>query len=133
MLRATAFVPWINGCRAAVEIDGERYMDGGLVNRTPLDIIPEGGFDELWIAVCSPSGKAELTRELSARKRRERLVVITPGVDLPAGRWTMDWASIGRTIEIGREDVTKTLERVIACNGNVVHGCDTERLERKLG
>ncbi len=75
MVRATAFVPWINGLRTAVEIDGHRYMDGGLVNRTPLELVPEGEFDEFWIAACSPSGKAELTRELAARRRRERLVV----------------------------------------------------------
>ena len=133
MLRATAFVPWINGLRTAVEIDGKRYMDGGLVNRTPLEIVPEGVVDELWIAACSPSGKAELARELAACRRRERLVVITPGEELPGGRWTMDWATLGRTIEIGRDDMTRTLERLAGKAGNVVHGDDTEVLERAIG
>jgi predicted acylesterase/phospholipase RssA len=133
MLRATAFVPWINGLRTAVEIDGERYMDGGLVNRTPLELVPEGVYDELWIAACSPSGRAELTRELRATRRPERLVVITPGEELPGGRWTMDWATLGRTIEIGRDDMARTLERLTATAGNVVHGDDTELLERAIG
>lgn len=132
MLRATAFVPWINGLRTAVEIDGEHYMDGGLVNRTPLEIVPDGVFDELWIAACSPSGKAELSRELAARPRYERLVVITPGEELPAGRWSMDWATLGRTIEIGRDDIVKTLGRLNASAGHVVHGLDSEPLERAL-
>ena len=133
MLRASAFVPWINGLRTAVEIDGERYMDGGLVNRTPLSLVPEGVFDELWIAACSPSGKLELSRELAEHRRRERLVVITPGEELPAGRWSMDWATLGRTIEIGREDTRKTLDRVGSNGGHVVTGVDVDGLRAALG
>lgn len=122
MLRATAFVPWINGFRAAVKIDGERYMDGGLVNRTPLELVPEGEFDELWIAACSPSGIAELNRTLSENPRPERLVVITPGAELPAGRWTMDWATLERTIGQGQRDMTKAIEASFASKESVVQG-----------
>jgi len=122
MLRATGFVPWINGCRAAVEIDGERYMDGGLVNRTPLEIVPSDRFDELWIAACSPSGITELERALAGRRRRERLVVVTPGEELPVGRWTMDWSRISAAIELGRRDMSDVIERVLATDGPVVYG-----------
>jgi predicted acylesterase/phospholipase RssA len=132
MLRATAFVPWINGLRTAVEIDGARYMDGGLVNRTPLAIVPEGVVDELWIAVCSPSGKTELARELAARPRRERLVVITPGEELPGGRWTMDWATLRRTIEIGRADIIATIEEALSTRGAVVCGAGAGVLREAL-
>jgi len=132
MLRATSFVPWINGLRTAVEIDGDRYMDGGLVNRTPLEIVPEGEFDELWIAVCSPSGINELRKALVEHPRRERLVIITPGVELPAGRWTMDWATLERTIEIGRLDMIEAIEKALSTNGNVVHGMRVEEIENVL-
>jgi len=60
MLRATGFVPWINGLRRTVAIDGHRYLDGGLVHRVPLEMIPEDRYDELWIAACSPNGLREL-------------------------------------------------------------------------
>jgi predicted acylesterase/phospholipase RssA len=110
MLRATAFVPYINGFRAAVQIDGERYMDGGLVHRVPFDLIPEGRYDEIWIAACSPNGRNELREELARTRREERLVVITPTRSLPAGRWTMAWKPISETIEIGRRDIEAAIE-----------------------
>jgi predicted acylesterase/phospholipase RssA len=132
MLRATGYVPWINGCTTAVEIDGERYMDGGLVNRTPLEMVPEGIYDELWIAACSPSGTAELVRALAEHERRERLVVVTPGDELPAGRWTMDWPTIERAIEMGRRDMRSAISKTRATDGDVVHGSVSGELESAL-
>jgi len=111
MLRATGFVPWINGLREAVAIDGERYIDGGLVHRVPLDLIPEGRYDELWIAACSPNGLRELREELSRVRREERLVVITPSDPLPVGRWTMEWSRISQAIELGRRDIASAIEQ----------------------
>ena len=133
MVRATAFVPWINGLRTAVEIDGERYMDGGLVNRTPLEMVPEGRFDELWIATCSPRGIMELTKTLVENRRKERLVIITPGAELPAGRWTMDWATLGRTIEIGRRDMSETVEKMSGTSESLVHGVRAAEITNILG
>jgi predicted acylesterase/phospholipase RssA len=133
MIRATAFVPWINGLRTAVEIDGERYMDGGLVNRTPLDLVPKGEFDELWIAACSPSGIKELTNTLVGNRRDERLVVVTPGAELPAGRWSMDWATLGRTIEIGRRDMSKAIDLALSSREPVVHGDRAGELRQTPG
>jgi predicted acylesterase/phospholipase RssA len=105
MLRATAFVPYINGFRGAVSIAGKRYLDGGLVHRVPLDLIPEGRFDELWIAACSPNGLRELRVELARVRRRERLIVVTPSSPLPVGRWTMEWSKISQAIQLGRRDI----------------------------
>lgn len=105
MLRATAFVPYINGFRGAVAIGSERYVDGGLVHRVPLDLIPEGRFDELWIAACSPNGLRELQAEMARVRRPERLVVITPSARFPVGRWTMEWSKISQAIELGRRDI----------------------------
>jgi predicted acylesterase/phospholipase RssA len=133
MLRATGFVPWINGLCTAVEIDGERYMDGGLVNRTPLEIVPEGEFDELWIAACSPSGMAELQRALADHPRDERLVVITPGAELPVGRWTMDWARISAAIELGRRDMSETIERALGCSDTLAYGLRAREIRQTLG
>ncbi len=105
MLRATSFVPWINGFRRAIEIDGERYLDGGVVHRVPFAMVPEGRFDELWIGACSPHGLAELESELRAQRRRERLVIVTPSEALPVGRWTMEWARIRLAIALGMRDM----------------------------
>jgi predicted acylesterase/phospholipase RssA len=132
MLRATGFVPWINGLRAAVEIDGERYMDGGLVNRTPLEIVPSDAVDELWIAACSPSGAAELEQELANHHRRERLVIVTPGEELPVGRWTMDWSRISAAIELGRRDMSAVIERTLATSDHVVYGARSAPLLRAI-
>lgn len=122
MLRATAFVPYINGFRRAISIDGERYMDGGLVHRVPLDLIPEGRFDEMWVAACSPNGLRELRDELTRVRRRERLVVVTPSETLPVGRWTMQWSRIRRAIDLGRRDIERAIELATTGDQQVVIG-----------
>jgi predicted acylesterase/phospholipase RssA len=122
MLRATAFVPYINGFRGAVSINRERYMDGGLIHRVPLDLIPEGRYDELWIAACSPNGLRELREELSRVQRKERLVVVTPSRELPVGRWTMDWSRISEAIELGRRDIETAIEQAQSTDGPVFIG-----------
>jgi hypothetical protein len=72
-------------------------------------MVPEGRFDELWVAACSPHGLAELETELRAHRRRERLVVVTPSERLPVGRWTMEWEKIRRAIDLGRRDMQAAL------------------------
>ncbi len=126
-LRATAFVPWINGLRSAISIDERRYVDGGLVHRVPLRMIPEGRFDELWIAACSPNGLRELAQELAAARRRERLVVIVPSEPLPVQRWTMEWARVRKAVELGRRDMEAAIEEVGSGQGSVVLGDDSLR------
>jgi predicted acylesterase/phospholipase RssA len=105
MLRATAFVPWINGFTRAVTVDGERYLDGGLTHRVPLQMIPEGRFDQIWIGACSPNGIRELEKELAGSRRPEELIVVTPSEELPVGRWTMEWSRISKAIDLGRTDM----------------------------
>jgi NTE family protein len=109
MIRATAHVPWINGFTTSVEIDGQRFLDGGLVHRVPLALIPEDRFDEIWIAACSPSGRRELDRELETRNRPEKLVVITPSDELPVTRWTMEWPRLEQAIALGCKDMTAAI------------------------
>ena len=132
MLRATSFVPWINGLRTAVAIDGDRYLDGGLVHRVPLGMIPEGRFDELWVAACSPNGLRELRDELETSRRPERLVVVTPSSALPVERWTMDWVRIRQAVELGRRDIETAIEAYHRGAGPVVVGAGTDSLRALL-
>ena len=109
-LRATAFVPWINGFRTSVPIGTDRFLDGGLTGRVPLAMIAPGEVDEIWVAACSPNGVRELRGELeAAASRPERIVVITPSEPLPVRRWTMAWERIRRAIDIGRRDMERAL------------------------
>ena len=85
-------------------------MDGGLVHRVPLDLVPEGRFDELWIAACSPNGLRELRVELARLRRKERLVVVTPSQPFPVGRWTMEWSKISQAIALGRRDIEAAID-----------------------
>ena len=96
--------------------------DGGLVNRTPLEIVPKDRFDELWIAACSPSGIGALESALAEHDRSERLVIVTPGDELPAGRWTMDWPTLERTIAKGREDAKTAIRLSKTRDGTVASG-----------
>ena len=133
MLRATAFVPYINGLRQSVIINGERYLDGGLVHRVPLSMVPEGLFDELWIAACSPHGLAELESELEQHRRRERLVIVTPSAPLPVGRWTMEWSKISEAISLGERDMRAAIDGVVRDRGAVIVGADADRLRGAIG
>jgi len=111
MLRATGFVPWVNGLTASIEIDGKRYLDGGLVGRVPLGLIRPGEVDEIWVSACSPNGRRELEQELDAAgSRPEKIIICNPSRDLPIGRWTMDWDRISEAIEIGRGDMEGCIE-----------------------
>ena len=127
MLRATGFVPWINGLRETVAIDGHRYLDGGLVHRVPFEMIPEDRYDELWIAACSPNGLRELQGEIERSCRSERLVIITPSDPLPVGRWTMEWSRISQAIELGRRDMEAAIERTQSTDRSVFIGADNAR------
>jgi len=122
MLRATAFVPWINGLRTAISINTDRYLDGGLVHRVPLGMVPEGRFDELWVSACSPNGLRELARELGAARRSERLVVVVPSEPLPVERWTMEWARVREAIDLGRKDMEAAIEAARSSQGDIVVG-----------
>lgn len=133
MLRATAFVPYINGLRQSVSIDGKRYLDGGLVHRVPLSMVPEGRFDELWIAACSPHGLAELESELEQHRRRERLVIVTPSAPLPVGRWTMEWSKVSEAISLGERDMRAAIDGVARDRGAVIVGADADRLRGAIG
>jgi predicted patatin/cPLA2 family phospholipase len=122
MLRATGFVPWINGLRGTVAIDGHRYLDGGLVHRVPFEMIPEDRYDELWIAACSPNGLRELRAEIERSRRSERLVVVTPSRPLPVNRWTMEWSRIRQAVELGRRDIEAAIEKSRSDNRAVFIG-----------
>ncbi len=100
-------------------------MDGGLIHRVPLDLIPEGRYDELWIAACSPNGLRELREELGRVHRKERLVVITPSNSFPVGRWTMEWSKISLAIELGRRDIETAIEQTQSTDGPVFIGADS--------
>ena len=119
MLRATGFVPWINGLRGAVAIDGHRYLDGGLIHRVPFEMIPEDRYDELWVAACSPNGLRELRGEIERTCRPERLVIVTPSRPLPVNRWTMEWSRISQAIELGRRDIEAAIDEVRSHDGPV--------------
>ncbi len=91
MLRATAFVPYINGLRGAVSIDGERYMDGGLIHRVPLDLDPRGAVrravDRGMFAERAPRAQGRARRESTARS----VWSSSPRVEncrSDAGRWS---------------------------------------------
>lgn len=132
MLRATSFVPWINGLRTSIPIDGVRYLDGGLVHRVPFEMVPEGRYDELWVAACSPNGIRELHRELAAKKRQERLVLVTPSARLPVERWTMEWARIREAVEVGRGDIIEAVRGTVESQGPVAIGTARETLLEAL-
>jgi len=132
MVRAGGFMPFVNGLRAAVVIDGERYLDGGLVARVPLSMIPEGSFDEIWVSACSPHGEAELYPQLATWNRPERLVVLTPSERLPVGRFTMKWSLLEEAFRLGERDFARAAELAAVTSDHVVVGRRADRYRGAL-
>lgn len=132
MLRAGGFMPLVNGLRAAAVVDGERYLDGGLVARVPLCMIPEDAFDEIWVGACSPHGEEELYPQLAGWRRPERLVVVTPSRRLPVGRFTLSWRRLEEAMRIGADDMARAAELAATTSGHVVVGRHAERYRRAL-
>jgi predicted acylesterase/phospholipase RssA len=133
MIRATGHVPLMNGLGSSVEIDGDEYLDGGVVARVPFEMVPDGCYDEIWVAACSPHGLRELEHNLNTWNRPERLVVVTPSTDLPVGRWTMDWERIRDTIAIGVTDMGSAVDAALESPDHVVVGRRAEILREMIG
>jgi len=124
-----------------VEVDGERYVDGGVVDNTALSVALAAGARRVVLLVCSPAvaGVPEPRRPLDAllgafdlalhaRLRRE-LAEVPAGVevvviDLP-GAERVDWQDFSRTDElIGRgyrraREVLDALEEAASPAGRV--------------
>jgi len=91
------------------------------------------GFDELWVAACSPHGLEELEDRLARWNRPERLVVVTPSTELAVDRWTLDWARIQETIEIGRADMESAIAAAAAGSDHVFVGRRADRYRDLVG
>jgi hypothetical protein len=94
--------------------------------------VPDDTFDELWIAACSPSGITELFGALAEHRRGERLVVITPGAELPVTRWTMEWSRLEKAIELGRRDMSEAIELALVTGESIAYGNRAGDIRPKL-
>ncbi|MEA3223001.1 MAG: patatin-like phospholipase family protein [Thermodesulfobacteriota bacterium] len=109
-IRASCWVPFINGIFSAIKIDGNRYLDGGLTGRIPIDCADLEAFDEVWIVAASPNGIKELDKiDLSAYERPE-FIVITPSSSVPVGRGDLDIDKFYATAEMGFYDTKKAIK-----------------------
>ncbi len=113
-LRASAFLPYVNGIGTAVEIGEEKYRDAGLTGRIPLDILPQNYYDEIWLILCSPASIDELPAVLMRFPQKDRVHVLVPSRDLPVGRMSSDMNKIEATINIGYEDGLKFIDKILA-------------------
>ena len=110
-IRASCFMPFINGIFAAMRIDGGSYLDGGLTGRIPLDCTDLTRFDEVWLAVASPNAMAELQTELG-RHHGTRIIVITPSRPTPVSRMTIDKTRFHDTATLGYYDTIRVIKRL---------------------
>lgn|GEM_PF-1907965 len=110
-IRASCWVPFINGIFSTIKIDGNRYLDGGLTGRIPIDCADLESFDEVWIVAASPNGIKELEEiDLSVYERPE-FIIITPSSPVPVGRGDLDIDKFYATAEMGFYDTKKAIKK----------------------
>ncbi len=103
-IRASCYMPFINGVFSAKLIDGNRYLDGGLTGRIPVDCVDLSDFNEVWIVVASPNGMRELaSMHLSGYKDTE-FIIITPSINMPIGKGEIDLKKFKAAFQLGLSD-----------------------------
>lgn len=108
-IRASCYVPFINGIFSTIKIDGNRYLDGGLTGRIPIDCADLESFDEVWIVAASPNGIKELDKIDFSFYRRPKFITITPGSPVPVGRSELDIDKFHATAELGVYDTKEAI------------------------
>jgi predicted acylesterase/phospholipase RssA len=104
VLRASAYLPVVNGIKSAISINGKRYRDAGLTQRIPISVINPDEYDEIWVILCSPSSRKEWHEIENGIDYGYKIRGLTPSRDLPIGRMSGDLTKIEATINIGYED-----------------------------
>ena len=109
-IRASCYMPFINGIFATITIAGKRYLDGGLTGRIPIDCTDLAPFDVVWLAVSSPSGLAELKAINLTRYPGMRFIAITPSRPVPIGRTEIDLTKFHDTATLGYDDTIRVIK-----------------------
>jgi predicted patatin/cPLA2 family phospholipase len=139
-LKATGRLPFASG--PAVEIDGRRYLDGGILDPIPVRRVVEDGYEDITLVLNTPSGKRRkdnaLIAGLAARRYpqlrggilrhheikhesvhfAERppkgvgVAILRPRAPTGVGRLTRDLGRIRAAIAQGRRDGLEHLVRI---------------------
>jgi NTE family protein len=125
---ASAAIP---GIFPPVSIDGERFIDGGVVDNVPISRAIDRGATRIYILLCGPSQHVpQLSRRpieavisalfTSVHSRFARELEEVSGVELivfeGTGRVTDDFRDFGSStemIEAGRREVTRVLDEAV--------------------
>jgi len=113
-IRASCYMPFINGIFSSKRIDGVRYLDGGLTGRIPVDCVDTAVFDEVWIAAASPNGVRELFNMGLNTQGDTEFIFIVPSIALPTARGEIDLEKFKAGFQLGLEDtgaIIKTREQ----------------------
>ena len=108
-IRASSYLPVVNGLFSACRIGDHYYRDGGFTGRVPLDCRPLEEFSEVWCAVASPNALRELKDFDPTRYPDTRFFFIVPSRPTPVGRMEIDKAKFRATAELGYADTWNTL------------------------
>lgn len=110
-VRASCYMPFINGVLSTYKIRDKHYLDGGLTGRIPIDCINPEEFDEIWIAAASPRALVELEAIDLGKYAKVRPITITPSKDIPLGTIKTNIRGFRDTALLGYHDTQRVLER----------------------
>ena len=108
-IRASSYLPFVNGLFGACRIGDHYYRDGGFTGRLPLDCRPLGEFSEVWCAVASPNGLQELEAFNTLMYPDTRFYFIVPSRPTPVGRMEIDKFKFRATADLGYADALKVI------------------------
>jgi len=103
-IRASCYMPFVNGIFSAKLIDGKRFLDGGLTGRIPVDCVDMSDFDEVWIVAVSPNAIKELADVDLNAYGDTNFIIITPSARVPVARGEIDMVRFKAGFQLGLSD-----------------------------
>lgn len=109
VIRASSYMPFVNGLFRALRLGRHYYQDGGLTGRVPFDCLPLSEFDEVWCAVASGNSLAELNAFDPSSYAGTRFYFIKPSEVFDLDRTEIDQRKFHEVAELGYVDARRRI------------------------
>ncbi|MDU5823427.1 MAG: patatin family protein [Haemophilus parainfluenzae] len=110
--RATSAMPFVS---QFVEINGQKYLDGGIADSIPFEKAQELGCDKIIVVLTQPIENRyrtynEQVEEIIRLEKQNKIFVIRPNVPLNIGRLERDETKIRTVYELGEKILSAQIQ-----------------------
>ena len=98
-LRATSALPFIS---EIIEVDGKKYLDGGIANSIPIDFFEKKNYDKIIVILTRP--------KILELEKQGKVFVIRPSEDINVKRLEKDIEKLNHVYNLGVKDGNHIIE-----------------------